>query len=368
MSDNIEQFLVPVEPKTAACKFITSKTMVMPKPGKFPDVENKTVKSNTAGTDNIEDQKYQKDEEKSATALMQQALKQAADGLQGVYGPQNMPAGLSAADQQEYDMDPSGFGGRSAADQQEYDMDPSGFGGRSHLGPPTPQQRLENDGYTNVASHAGTLNSPRGTTAGPQPTHDQYGRPAGTPPGAHGDANSDGVPDDRQPRGTTAGPPPRGGSHNPANQQFNQSGSPYGPNYNPNAAPPITKGTPSSVNSPLRSSKKTTPVTRGTAVSSNSPLLGPKNGSNKTTPAFISGKPGASAPLVPSLRGIKQAGIGDYISANPFKWFSGEMGRGRKLDKQLAKSKVKKTAPGSVEHVNKQIDKGGLSAGSSRKK
>jgi len=90
---------------------------------------------------------------------------------------------------------------------------------------------------------------------GPQPTHDQYGRPAGTPPGAHGDANSDGVPDDRQPRGTTAGPPPRGGSHNPANQKFNMSGSPYGPNYNPNAAPPITKGTPSSANSPLRGSK-----------------------------------------------------------------------------------------------------------------
>jgi hypothetical protein len=90
-------------------------------------------------------------------------------------------------------------------------------------------------------------------------------------------------------------------------------------------------------------------------------------GSNKTTPAFISGKPGASAPLVPSLRGIKQADISDYISANPWRWFSGEMARGRKLDKQLAKSKVKKTTtPGSVEHVNKKIDKGDLTAGGSR--
>jgi hypothetical protein len=46
--------------KSAACKFITSKTTVIPKPGKFPDVDNKSVKSDTSGTDNIEDQKYQK--------------------------------------------------------------------------------------------------------------------------------------------------------------------------------------------------------------------------------------------------------------------------------------------------------------------
>jgi len=45
--------------KTAACKFIEAKTMVIPKPGKFPDVENKPIKSDTSGTDNIEDQKYQ---------------------------------------------------------------------------------------------------------------------------------------------------------------------------------------------------------------------------------------------------------------------------------------------------------------------
>jgi hypothetical protein len=45
--------------KSAACKFITAKTTVIPKPGKFPDVDNKSVKSDTSGTDNIEDQKYQ---------------------------------------------------------------------------------------------------------------------------------------------------------------------------------------------------------------------------------------------------------------------------------------------------------------------
>ena len=47
--------------KSAACKFISSKTMVIPKPGKFPDVENAPIKSDSSGTDNIEDQKYQKD-------------------------------------------------------------------------------------------------------------------------------------------------------------------------------------------------------------------------------------------------------------------------------------------------------------------
>lgn len=65
------------EPKTAACKFISSRTIVVPKPGKFPDVDNAPIKSDTSGTDNIEDQKYQedeeKDEEKDAAALMHKA-------------------------------------------------------------------------------------------------------------------------------------------------------------------------------------------------------------------------------------------------------------------------------------------------------
>lgn len=60
------------EPKTAACKFISSKTIVVPKPGKFPDVDNAPIKSDTSGTDNIEDQKYQ-EEEKDAAALMHKA-------------------------------------------------------------------------------------------------------------------------------------------------------------------------------------------------------------------------------------------------------------------------------------------------------
>jgi len=49
---------------------------------------------------------------------------------------------------------------------------------------------------------------------------------------------------------------------------------------------------------------------------------------------------------------------------------SAERTRGNKLDKQIAvnKAKAKKTAPGSVAHVNKQIDKGPLTAGSIRKK
>ena len=52
--------------KSAACKFIEAKTMVIPKPGKFPDVENKPIKSDSSGTDSIEDQKYQKDADLSA--------------------------------------------------------------------------------------------------------------------------------------------------------------------------------------------------------------------------------------------------------------------------------------------------------------
>lgn len=46
--------------RSAKCKFISSKTIVVPKPGKFPDVDNAPIKSDTSGTDNIEDQKYQK--------------------------------------------------------------------------------------------------------------------------------------------------------------------------------------------------------------------------------------------------------------------------------------------------------------------
>ena len=40
-----------------------------------------------------------------------------------------------------------------------------------------------------------------------------------------------------------------------------------------------------------------------------------------------------------SERASKQAAISDYISANPFRWFSGEMARGRELDRQVAAQK-----------------------------
>ena len=58
--------------RSAKCKFISSKTIIVPQPDRFPDVDNAPVKSDTSGTDNIEDQKYHA-EEKSAAALMHKA-------------------------------------------------------------------------------------------------------------------------------------------------------------------------------------------------------------------------------------------------------------------------------------------------------
>ena len=98
--------------KSAACKFISSKTVVVPKPGKFPDVDNAPVKSDTSGTDNIEDQKYQKD----AADLMKQAIQltKVADEGQAVDAP-------LGSMQQAYVADAVGADARSRAAKQIMD-------------------------------------------------------------------------------------------------------------------------------------------------------------------------------------------------------------------------------------------------------
>jgi hypothetical protein len=462
MSDNIEQFLVPVEPKTAACKFITSKTMVMPKPGKFPDVENKTVKSNTAGTDNIEDQKYQKDasiaralghnpdppgtryarkkgqsdwgysqprrleegeepksdeevitgkniggwglsgynepgeknEEKSASVLMQQAIKQAAElpsymsgGISNMYkgltsGPTNKrPGGM---------MNPGGVPPVSGKTTP-----PVTKGTPTPLTSPLRASKTQKQAPGAGGSHNPANQQPDAFGRSPyDPNYDpnapaaagfdQYGRPAGTPPGAHGDANSDGVPDDQQQQqgvfdqyGRPAGTPP--GAHGDANSDgvpdhleqsppAGMSAADHQKVYNDALAggvPNRTQRRAADLSAADR--QEYSDAISGFGGRDRSELSPQDQQEFDQAGAPFGINKGGSAPLVPSLRGIKRAAISDYISANPWRWFSGEMARGRKLDKQLAKSKVKKTTtPGSVEHVNKKIDKGNLTAGGSR--
>jgi len=261
--------------KPAACKFISSKTIVVPKPGKFPDVDNAPIKSDTSGTDNIEDQKYQKDA--AAADLMKKALQLGGlssgqtHGLIGAGGGALLGGGLGYLAADEEDKEKALLAGGIAG------AGIGGGGGYLH----GEQEKLKNL----AARHEELLTRP------------------GVVPGLQE-------------------------SDMPAYQDW---------------------------------------------MGSDVPLATPYGDAAKI--AALEEK--ETQILVPSLRGLKQAAWYDYL--NPVNYVlpggpsqvGAERDRGNKLDaerakQQKAKMPKKPAAKASVENVNRQIDKGGLTAGSYR--